>query len=111
MVGSEARPPDGDPSGAFTRLSSIYGPEGSARSAGTFHVDFGTSVTLGGPGSSVIRLGASVINLTFGPVAPDVPVQPGELMQPNGTYLPGGVQYKRSFTLPAIPSVTARIEF
>jgi hypothetical protein len=111
VVRIEALPPDADTTGAVARLRYVYGPENGARSGATFHLDLGARVTLGGPGRSVIQVGASVINLTFGPVAPDEAVPPNELLQANGTYVPGGVPYRRKFELPAIPSLTARVEF
>jgi hypothetical protein len=95
----------------FRLIQYLYAPEGSARGSGTFWVDIGTNVWFGGPGRSRITLGFAVTNVTFGPVAPLEPVSPGELIMPDGTYEPGGVRYHRRFGLPAVPSVTARVEF
>jgi hypothetical protein len=88
-----------------------YGVEGGARSAPTWHFDLGAQARFAGPGRSVISVGLSVINLTFGQVAPEAPVRPEELLREDGTFSPTGVIYKRLFDLPAVPSITARIEF
>ncbi|MGH7569577.1 MAG: hypothetical protein ACREL9_11555 [Gemmatimonadales bacterium] len=88
-----------------------FGPEGSARSAPTFHLDLGARARFAGPGNTWILLGLSVINLSFAPVAPEIPVPPEELVRPDGSYPANGVQYKRLFSLPAIPSLTLRVEF
>jgi hypothetical protein len=88
-----------------------YGPEGSARSAGTLRCDVGARVALRGPGRSRVELGFSVLNVAFGPVAPDAPVPPGELLGGPESSSAAGVRYVRRFSLPAIPSITGRIEF
>lgn len=95
----------------FPLLQSPYAPEGSARGAGTFWADLGTSVWFGGPGRTRITLGFAVTNVAFRAVAPLEPVPAGESMRPDGTYEPDGVRYRRRFWLPAVPSVTARVEF
>jgi hypothetical protein len=95
-------------------LNYVYAEEGAARSTGTYRFDLGVDVRFGGPGRSVIQLGASVINLGFGPVAPEVPVEPFELFGastgPSDGSLPP-VGYKRLFDLPAVPTIMVRIEF
>lgn len=101
----------GDSSSVRGLLRYLYGQEGVGRSAGTVRLDFGARVQLNGPGDSRISVGLSVINLGFGPVAPEVPVEPFELIRSDGSFPSDGVQYKRLFSLPAVPSITARIEF
>lgn len=76
-----------------------------------FHVDVGGQLAIRGPWGSRVRIGLSVINLAFGPVAPDVPVEPFELFNLDGSYSDEGVRYERLFTLPPVPSVSVRIEF
>lgn len=103
--------PDVDPTLVPGRPAYLFAAEGSARSTGTFRVDLGVEVTFGGPGDSQIQLGLSAINVGFGPVAPEEPPPVNELLRQDGTFPPGGVPLVRRFTLPAIPSVTVRIEF
>lgn len=93
------------------RLRYRYGREGAGRSAGTFHVDVGGHLAIRGPWGSRVRIGLSVINLAVGPVAPEVPVEPFELFNRDGSYSDEGVRYERLFTLPPVPSVSVRIEF
>ena len=88
-----------------------YGAEGGARGAGTLRCDVAARVAFRGPGASRIELGFSVLNAGFGPVAPDVPVSPSDLLGAPGAFSSSGVRYVRRFGLPAIPSVTARVEF
>ena len=95
----------------FRPVLYLYAPEGSARGSGTYWADVGTNVWFGGPGRSRITLGFAVTNVTFGPVAPLEPVMLGELVNDDGTYVPGGMRYRRRFWLPPIPSVTVRVEF
>ena len=110
VVGIEPPPLDDGASPGPSRIAYRYGPEGSGRSAGTFRTDLGARVRLRGPGSSQVYLGLSVLNAGFGPVAPEVPLRPEYLRAPDGSAA-SGVRYVRRFGLPAIPSVTARIEF
>jgi hypothetical protein len=100
-----------DTSSAFGLVRYLYGEEGAGRSAGTLRLDFGARVEFDGPGKSRINVGLSVINFGFGPVAPEAPLDPFELIRPDGSYPSDGVEYKRQFSLPAVPSITARIEF
>ena len=86
----------------------LYAAEGSARGSGVFWLDVGTSASFRGPGRSRVTVGFAVTNVTFGPVAPLAPVPPADLQR---TDLSGGVRYYRLFRLPAIPSITARVEF
>ena len=111
VVRIEPPPLDDGANRAPGRIAYRYGVEGSGRSAGTFRVDLGARVRLRGPGNSKIYLGLSVLNAGFGPVAPEVPVRPEFLQAPDGSYPAAGVGYKRRYELPAIPSITARIEF
>ena len=105
-------PASGDTASTTFRLVQyLYAPEGSARGSGTLWADLGTSVWFGGPGRSRITLGLSVTNVVFGPVAPLEPLSPNELAGLGGVYTPGGVRYERRFRLPAVPSLTARVEF
>ncbi len=81
----------------------IFGKENSSRSAGTFRIDLGATYQFKGPWSSDMWLGLSVINVGFGPVAP-TEVQPPDLSTTR-------VRYERAFDLPAVPTVTLRVEF
>lgn len=80
-----------------------YAPEGSVRGSGTVWVDVGTRWWFDGPGSSRVAIGFSVTNIVFGPVAPLEPVE----------FPIGGqrVEYVRRYSLPAVPSLTVRLEF
>jgi hypothetical protein len=88
-------------------LGFLYGPEGIGRSAPTFHFDVGARVRFTGPRRSTVLIGLSVLNVNFGPVAPQVP----EELIPYPGYGTDGVVYKRLFSMPAVPSITGRIEF
>jgi len=101
----------GDSSVVRGRLAYRYGAEGQWRSRVSVRCDLGLVGQFGGPGRSSISVGLSVINATFGPVAPDVPVEPSELLEADGTFSSSGVRYKRLFTLPPVPSVLVRVEF
>ena len=90
----------------------VYGEENSARSSGTARVDLAARYAFTGPGHSRMTLGFSVLNAGFGPVAPLQPSAPG--FQPSsvpGGVLQGRVRYERMFDLPAVPSLTLRVEF
>ncbi len=93
--------------GRSTRPAYVFGPEHSKRSGGTARMDLGASYTFGGPWNTRMALGLSVVNAGFGPVAPVRPAAP-RLEPGTGR---GHVRYERLFDLPAVPSVTMRIEF
>ena len=84
-----------------------YGPENSARSAGTARCDLGFRYLFKGPWRSRAALGISVINAGFGPVAP---LRPAPL-RGYGPGDPPRVTYERLFDLPAVPTLTLRVEF
>ena len=91
----------------FARPAFIYGAENNARSGGTARFDVGMRYLFSGPWSSHAALGFSVINAGFGPVAPLRP-------SPISGYGPGltwRVRYERLFDLPAVPTLTLRVEF
>lgn len=92
----------------FGRPAYIYGNENGARSAGTARVDFSANYAFTGPWKSRMYLGLSIVNAGFGPVAPLRPSKPG--FDP-GASPEGLVRYERLFDLPAVPSVTFRMEF
>jgi hypothetical protein len=48
--------------------------------------------------------------VTFGPTAPLVPVDPGELFLAPGSPQ-SRIRYKRAFDVPAVPSVTLSVAF
>jgi len=93
----------------------LYAPEGSARGNGTAWLDVGARMRIDGPWRMQTTLGLSVTNLVFGPVAPLEPVPPLEALYPDGgtggAISVQGVPYERRFKLPAVPSITVRIEF
>lgn len=88
-----------------------YADENSSRSDGTLRFDIGAQLRLRGPLHTRLAVGASVINAGFGPVAPQSPV-PADLlyMLPSAERL-RGVPYRRAYSLPAVPTITARLEF
>lgn len=88
----------------------IYGKENSARSSGTARLDLAARYAFTGPGHSRMTLGFSVLNVGFGPVAPLRPKEAGFDPSDSGV-LRGRVRYERLFNLPAVPSLTLRIEF
>ena len=85
----------------------IYGDENDGRSAGTARMDLGVSYSFTGPWKSRAALGVSVVNAGFGAVAPLRPA--ASLFEPGSTL--GRVRYERLFELPAVPSLTLRVEF
>jgi hypothetical protein len=87
-----------------------YAPEGSARGSTTGHLDLGARFTFQGPWSSDASLSFSITNVTFGPTAPLVPVDPGELFLAPGSPQ-SRIRYKRAFDVPAVPSVTLSVAF
>jgi len=88
----------------------VYGEENSARSSGTARLDLAARYTFTGPGKSRMTLGFSVLNAGFGPVAPLHPNDAGFDPSDSGV-LHGRVRYERVFDLPAVPSLTLRVEF
>lgn len=90
------------------RPAYVYGEENSQRSSGTARVDLGIRYSFTGPWKSRAALGVSIINAGFGPVAPLRPAPP--TFDP-GTGSMGRVRYERMFELPAVPSITLRVEF
>jgi hypothetical protein len=88
----------------------IYAEENGGRSAGTARMDLGATYAFTGPWKSRMALGLSIINAGFGPVAPLRPSAPTFEPGPGGS-LQGRVRYERLFDLPAVPSLTLRIEF
>ncbi len=91
----------------FSRPAYIYGTENSARSAGTARFDLGVRYQFTGPWSSRAALGISVVNAGFGPVAP---LRPAPFLS-YGVGQPARVRYERLFDLPAVPTLTLRVEF
>lgn len=89
----------------------IYGAEYSARGAGTARVDLGATYAFKGLWRSQMWVGLSILNVSFGPVAPLQPIDPTEALQQAGDGLRGRVAYERLFDLPAIPTLTLRVEF
>lgn len=90
----------------------VYGRENSARSGGTARADLAASYGFRGLWGSHMALGISVINLGFGPVAPVLSC--GIHGCGDGAVearTASGVEYHRAFDLPAIPTVTLRMEF
>lgn len=89
----------------------LYGRENSARGIGTARADVGVKFGFRGFGRSRATLGISVINIGFGPVAPlraaSPFLEPGPFGQPDNVR----VRYERLFDLPAIPTVSLRMEF
>ncbi|MEX2155783.1 MAG: hypothetical protein WD773_02960 [Gemmatimonadales bacterium] len=92
----------------FGRPAYIYGTENGARSAGTARVDLSGTFAFTGPWNTRMNLGLSIVNAGFGPVAPLRPSRPGFDPGPSPQ---GRVRYERLFDLPAVPSVTFRVEF
>lgn len=99
--------PDGDPGTVWPTY--VYGPEGSARGAGTIRTDLGLSRSFHGPWGSRGTLDLSVTNLMFGNVVPLVPEAPVTYATRGASG--GPVRYERLFKLPAIPSIGVRFDF
>jgi hypothetical protein len=87
----------------------VYAKENSSRGRGTVRLDLAASYAFRGPGRSRWWAGISVLNIGFGPVAPLVPNE--ATFDAFGDELVGRVTYKRSFRLPAVPTLTLRAEF
>lgn len=104
--------PGGDEDFPGSQVAYVFGPENSARSPGTARADLALSYGFAGLWGSRMALGLSVINLGFGPVAPVLTCGihgcgEGKAEQRTAS----GVEYRRAFDLPAIPTVTLRMEF
>jgi hypothetical protein len=96
----------------FTRVAYVYGQENSVRAPGTARVDLALNYGFAGPWGSRMGLGISVLNLGFGPVAPVLTC--GIHGCGNGKVearTASGVEYRRAYNLPAVPTVTLRMEF
>lgn len=87
-----------------------FGLEGSARGGATGHIDVGARFAFGGPWDSEASLAFSITNVTFGPVAPRVPVDPTDLLDAQGRP-ESFVTYERAFEVPAVPSVMLNVSF
>jgi hypothetical protein len=93
------------------RPSYLFGAENSDRGSGTWRADVGTSYRFKGPWSTSMEAGLSIINLGFGPVAALRPVDPAELLSSISEGTPTPVRYERLYDLPAVPTLTLRMEF
>jgi hypothetical protein len=96
----------------LTHVAYVYGRENSVRTPGIARVDLAVNYGFAGPWRSRMALGISVINLGFGPVAPVLTCGIhgcGEGKPEARTA--SGVEYRRAFDLPAVPTVTLRMEF
>jgi hypothetical protein len=95
----------------FSRPAYKFGEENSARGLGTARADMGVRFEFKGFGQSRASVGFSVINLGFGPVSPigaaSPHFEPGAFGEPDVVH----VRYQRLFDMPAIPTVTFRMEF
>ncbi len=98
--------PDGTLARNFGVSTLVLGPENSARGGWMGHVDVGFHKEIGGPGRSVGRLGISVLNLGFTPIAPGVP----EIKYDDNTGF-SRVLYTPRLFLPPIPTLTFMLEF
>jgi hypothetical protein len=90
---------------AGTGLALVYGEENSARGLPTVHLDLGARYAFTGPWDSEAQIGFSVLNLTWGPVAPLEPVLPLLGFGQNT------LEYRRTFQLPPVPTITFRMQF
>jgi hypothetical protein len=84
----------------------VFGPENSARGGWTGHVDLGLQKEIGGPGSSTGRIGISILNLAFTPIAPAVP----EIDFDKSVGFVR-VRYRPRLFLPPVPTLTFMLEF
>jgi hypothetical protein len=84
----------------------VFGPENSARGGWMGHVDLGFHKEIDGPGRSVGRLGISVLNLGFTPIAPGLPE-----IKYDKTAGYSRVLYTPKLFLPPIPTLTFMLEF
>lgn len=104
------RPPSGDPQQPLTGPSYRFGPEGSSRSAPTYHLSVGVRAAFNGPFGLHTTVAASVTNLTFGPVAPEEPMSIAELYRFESRRV-SGVPLMRRYKVPAVPSILFAIVF
>ena len=93
------------------RPSYLYASENSTRGSGTWRFDVGTTYRFAGPWKTSMEAGLSVINLGFGPVAALRPVDPAELLSSISAGAATYVRYERLYDLPAVPTLTLRMEF
>jgi len=84
----------------------VFGPENAGRGGWTGHLDLGLQKEIGGPGRSRGRLGISILNIAFTPIAPASP----EIAFDEKTYVPR-VIYKPRIFLPPVPTLTLMFEF
>jgi hypothetical protein len=84
----------------------VFGPENSGRGGWTGHLDLGLQKEIGGPGRSKGRLGISILNIAFTPIAPASP----EIDFDEKTFVPR-VIYKPRIFLPPVPTLTLMFEF
>jgi hypothetical protein len=90
----------------FLRDGLVLGPENSARGGWTGHLDLGLQKEIGGPGSSTGRIGISILNLAFTPIAPAVPE-----VDYDETVGFTRVRYRPRIFLPPVPTLTFMLEF
>lgn len=88
-----------------------FGSENSARGLGTARADLGARFEFKAFRDSRASVGLSVINLGFGPVSPIGAASPFFEPGPPGEPDIIRVRYQRLFSMPAIPTVTFRMEF
>jgi hypothetical protein len=108
----EVHRPGADPEFFDRRVAYIYGRENSARSPGIARADLAASYEFAGLWGSRMGLSISVLNLGFGPVAPVLScgIHGCGDGKPEATTA-SGVEYRRAFDLPAVPTVSLRMEF
>jgi hypothetical protein len=108
----EVQRPGREDSFSGAQVAYVYGRENSARGRGTARLDVAASYGFSGLWGTRMALGISVIDLGFGPVAPVLTCGihgcgDGKIEAQTES----GVEYRRAFDLPAVPSVTLRMEF
>jgi hypothetical protein len=107
-IGQGTLLPDGglgrDP--GFTPVVLVLGPENSGRGGWVGHLDLGIQKEIGGPGASTGRIGISILNLAFTPIAP---AAPEVKYDPRTGVL--RVQYHPRLFLPPVPTLTFMLEF
>lgn len=84
----------------------VFGPENSARGGWMGHLDVGFQKEIGGPGRSVGRMGISILNVAFTPIAPGLP----EIKYDENAGFTRVIYTPRLF-LPPIPTLTLMLEF
>ena len=90
----------------------VHGDENSARGSGTARADVAVTYGFAGLWGTRMGLGISVLNVGFDPVAPILTCGIhgcGDGKVEAST--PSGVEYRRAFDLPAVPTLTLRMEF